>query len=515
MTILACGKRYGDRWWRPPRNIVLRDALNQHVATFGQPGSGKSVSLYHQMLQHIRAHRPFFLFDTHSDLYNQALTALVIHGWKPENVILINPADRTWGSPGIDLLECAEDQEPFEVVSELIGAFKAIWWESWGARMEDIFSNCLLSLQESQLTLSEAERFLTDETFRDAIVQRLENLEVKAYWHDHFGNLKETERRTWVESSRNKISSFLAHPAIRSVFSQVGSTVRFADAMNQGKAVLINLSRNHLKEARGLFGALLLAKISLAILSRESIPPEKRIPVTLYCDEQPEYFLPQFCLAIAAGSRKFGISYRVFAQSPAQYREHIDVLLATCGTTVAFNLDSKGAERLARELFTFTGRRIKVQERDFWGLIGRPQHYLVQEEVQHAINELTTQHVGECYIRIRGKHDTGNPYIATVPHITFPTPDPEAEAAFAEASARIYYRSQLEIDHARQQRLANVVSGRSLDTSPGDDLELEEQIVISHGDYHATESRTKHKRRTARKGLAAHAKKSHPLPSNK
>lgn len=456
--ILAYGYRYGAPWWRKffPRPIELKGALslNQHLLCFGQPGSGKSAFLYFQLEQDAKAHRPFILFDVHSDLFRQALATLIFHHWQPEDVVIIDPTDRRWGSPGINVLE--SNGEPYEeIVSELLGALKAIWKDAWGHRTEDLMRNTFMALCEKNLTLGESELFLTDATFRSPIVQELKNQKVKHFWQHHFAELRESEQRTFIEAPRNKLSEFLSHPALEAIFSQTTSTINFTKSMNEGKAVLVNLSRNHLKESRGLFGALLLAKLALAILSRENITLEKRVPVTLYCDEAHEYFIRDFCLLIAAAARKFQISYRVFFQSISQYQsEDVDILFATCATQVAFNLARKDAERMARELFTFSGHRfIKHQDRDVWGPKGNPTYYSIQEEQEHAITELTTQNVGECYIRIKGPDDNGNPYIATVPKVEYPTISPEQEHAFREASAAIYYTPTEKINQERQARL--------------------------------------------------------------
>ena len=77
----------------------------------------------------------------------------------------------------------------------------------------------------------------------------------------------------------------------------------------------------------------------------------------------------------------------------------------------------------------------------------------MQEEYEHAIKELTTQKVGECYIRIKGPKDDGSPYVAAVPKIEYPTIDPEQEATFREASAAIYNTPAEKIQEDRRQRL--------------------------------------------------------------
>ena len=75
------------------------------------------------------------------------------------------------------------------------------------------------------------------------------------------------------------------------------------------------------------------------------------------------------------------------------------------------------------------------------------------EELENAITELTTQKQGECYSRIKDPNDTGDPFIAEVPRVTFPTPDPEKEEEFRRASAAAFYMPTEEIETARQERI--------------------------------------------------------------
>ncbi len=454
--ILAYGKKFGDPWWRRTNPIVLT-GLSRHIATWGLPGTGKSSALLYQVLQNIEHHQSFILFDTHSDLFLQVLTALIEYNYPPASVVIIDPTHQTSGAVGIHLFETEPGQTGYEVIDELLGAFKQIWRDSWGARMEDILRNSFLALQEAGLTLAEAERFLTDSSFRAAVVHTLKNEDVRAYFQGHFAQLKESEQRFFVEAARNKLSAFLGSPYIKPIFAQTRSTVRLAELMNQGTCILVNLSRNHLKEARGLFGALILAKLSLAILSRESLPQAQRLPVNVFCDEAHEYFVRD-CLNIAAGSRKFGVSYRIFSQGVSQYHEDdADILFSTIGTQIVFNVDRKSAERLAKELFAPDGKKIKYVERDFWGPKGHPQYYSVQEEFEHYIAEITTQRVGECYIKIKGEPDP-RPYFATIPQVTFPQRNLEREEAFRRESAEIHYKPLQEIEEERKQRLARFLS---------------------------------------------------------
>lgn len=449
--IVGVGKKLDAPWYQCNRPFTTKGAQNQHALILGGSGSGKTNALAFLAGQDAELHRGHIIIDTHGVLVENHAEKLLENTWRPEDLVFINPTDQRWGSPGINLLEVLPEQHPFEVIAETTDAFHSLFSESTGYRMQDLLRKTFLALQEAQLTLTEAELFLTSADFRARVVATLANQDVKGFW-TNFENLKPTDQRLIVEAPRNKLSAVLSHPALKNFLGQSTSTIDFAKIMNENKCCLINLSRNHLKqEARSLLGALILSRIVLATLSRETIPQEQRVPCTLYCDEVAEYFYPEFFTAIATGARKFQVAMKLFAQSPGQFGEHADILFTNCATITSFNVDRKGAERLVKELFVFTGARVKFQpEHDH----ARPLYYSIQEEQEGFITQLTTQHPGECIIKIRGAKDNGNPYIASVPLVTPPPIKREQQEEFLQASAAVCYRSQDQINEDRRQRLA-------------------------------------------------------------
>jgi hypothetical protein len=248
--ILAYGTRYGDPWWRRSRPIRLEGAHNNHLLCLGAPGVGKSSALYYQLEQLVQARHGFMLLDTHVDLYLQALRCLMHYGWDPSDVVLIDPTS-PYGVPTLNVFEHEPGAIAYETVDELLGAFKAMWADAWGHRTEDLFRNAFLALQEVGLTLTEVEDFLTNAAFRAAVVEQLTTTQVKHFWSQHFASFRESEQHMVVEAPRNKVSGFLAHPALRAMFGAGQSTIRLAELMNQGKAVLVNLSRHRLKRVVG------------------------------------------------------------------------------------------------------------------------------------------------------------------------------------------------------------------------------------------------------------------------
>jgi len=401
------------------------------------------------------------LFDPHGDLYANTLSFIAHKVFGSDNrqdladrLCLIEPTNMRHGSVGINLLEREADQLPYEIVAELIAAFHSIWRDAWGARLEDILRNGCLALQEMGLTLIEMPRLLMDTGFRQFIVSQLTNEDVKLYFQQQFQGFSPVDQRTFIESSRNKISAFISNPYLKPILSQAASTIRFSDLMNEGKIVLINLSRAKLKtESRRLFGSLLFAKLLMATLSRDSIPEPKRTPVNIYVDEVHEIFSKDLFLPILEGGRKYKVTLAgLFHQSLSQLDpDDVDIVLGNTSIQVCFQIGRRDAERMAKEFWSFTGKRIKHEDRDLWGAKGKPTYYSVQEELEHAISELMRQGVRECYIKIKDG-TTAEPWIAVAPEVQYPPSHPEWEDALCEISASRYNRSLDDIEAEVRER---------------------------------------------------------------
>ena len=104
--------------------------------------------------------------------------------------------------------------------------------------MADIFTNTLRLLQANNLTLAEAVQVLTDDEFVRKLLPNVTDESVRSFWQDHFLKLDKRERRSWIESSRNKLNAFCnSNPYLLPIFSQTKSTISFRRAMDEGMII--------------------------------------------------------------------------------------------------------------------------------------------------------------------------------------------------------------------------------------------------------------------------------------
>lgn len=340
--------------------LIQLKGINQehrasHCYIIGQTGVGKTKFIESLILQDIEWERPFCLIDPHVDLYN-AVKAHFIARYDPEllarNIILIDPTDPRHTAT-FNPLEVSEETTPVEVANELIYVFKKLWADSWGNRMEDIMRWSMVALSEQGLTLYELPPLLTDLVFRDRVINKVQDEQCRFFFEQRLGQQTKKTQNEWTESTLNKLSALLSDHRLRPIFLASKSSFNIRrDFFDQGKTILVKLDRGRLKGSADLLGALLIAKIQLAALSRSDIPEEEREPRHLYIDEVQNFATDSFA-QILSETRKYGL----FLTIAHQYRSQLDkslreAALTNCGIQICFRLNREDSSELAKEVMT-------------------------------------------------------------------------------------------------------------------------------------------------------------------
>jgi hypothetical protein len=146
-----------------------------HFYIVGASGTGKSKFLEFLIRQDIAKGNGFGVIDPHGDLVEDVKGYLALTLPKEvleEKVVLIDPTDEKY-TVAFNPLEKLEGVSSAEIAAELVEAFKKIWIDAWGARMEDLLRNTLIALIEADLTLDNLPRFLIDDDFRENVLERV------------------------------------------------------------------------------------------------------------------------------------------------------------------------------------------------------------------------------------------------------------------------------------------------------------------------------------------------------
>jgi hypothetical protein len=288
------------------------------------------------------------------------------------DVVSFDVADRRHPL-GFNILDCS-DPDRFALVADgVVSAFKKVFGlsEAETPRLISILRNSLLTLVEMPgTTLHDIGRLLTEEPYRALAIRRVSNPVVKAYWVHRFGKWTRSERTKAVEAVLNKVDSFATTPLLQRIVGQPRNGLNLRRAMDEGRIVLVNLSKGSVGEdAANMLGSLLVTQLQLDAMSRADLPPHDRRPFFVYIDEFQNFATESFP-AILSEARKFGLgliaAHQYLDQVPP---ETAKALFGNVGTLISFQVGADDAELLARQ---FSRDKGDIQERD---LINLPRYH--------------------------------------------------------------------------------------------------------------------------------------------
>jgi hypothetical protein len=328
--------------------IKQTDRLS-HMYVIGKTGTGKSTLLETLASQDITAGRGMMLIDPHGDLAERVARAVPAH--RREDVIYFNMPDPTQPF-GYNPLKHVREDKISLAASGLLEAFKKMWPDAWGVRMEHVLRNALLTLLEQcEATLGDILKILDDKSFRSAAIARIKNEQVRQYWiteYDHYPSRLKAEA---IAPIQNKVGAFLADPALRRVLTSPEKPLQIRRIMDEGKILIVNLARGQLGEdTTSLLGALLVTTAALAAFSRAEVETADRRPFFVYPDEF-QSFTTRSLASMTAELRKYGIGIVAAHQYLTQVEPPvIDAVLGNAGTVICFRLSAQDAVAIAREL---------------------------------------------------------------------------------------------------------------------------------------------------------------------
>ena len=375
--------------------VVPGDYRSTHMYVVGASGAGKSSLLKNLILQDLQSKMGLCVIDPHGDLITDSIAHLgerkaqtiVLDMADMEHMLSYNPLERKSGVPVA------------EQVSRLILAFKRVWADSWGARMEDILRHTLALLIEHGLTLREFERVLVDADLRAMLLETTETETTSDFFHGRYNTWNSKERQLWIESSLNKVSAFLADPRIGARLGQPKSGFNIKDIMDTGGVLFVNLAKGRLGGSADLFGALLMADIETSFLTREA---GQRRPFALYADEFQNIATDSFSTVLTE-ARKFGLCLTMAHQSLKQLDDQlVALILGNAQTQVYFRVARQDAERLAKES---SNMKAQLEEKEDHLMQEPVNKFSLSEMWEVAFHNLASLQPREAFTMIKGAMD--------------------------------------------------------------------------------------------------------------
>lgn len=324
------------------------DILMRHLAVVGATGSGKSTLLLTLLTEAIRTGLGATLIDPHGDLVDDVLAR--VPDEMASRVVVLRLADRDHPR-GFNILERRTPDEAQLVTSEFVDMLEDLWPRFCGPKMQHYLRHGLLTLLSSAdtVTVIELVRILTDDAFRQPYVDALKDPLLRAFWANEWPGPRERERDASIKAVLNKLGAFVAYEQIRNVVGQGTSTIRPRTIMDEGKVLLVDLSRVGGDNA-SLFGAMLISRYYIDAVGRQGTPLATRRPHLLVVDEAQRFDTRSLGRLLVEG-RKFFLGEVLASQSLAGLGERLRGTLLTNAASVALLSPGQDDIRAVGQLF--------------------------------------------------------------------------------------------------------------------------------------------------------------------
>lgn len=326
------------------------DQRRRHLYIVGQTGTGKSTLLQNLIQQDLAAGEGLALLDPHGDLA-EAVLAHVPRS-RTNDLVYLNPADDERPIGFNPLSQVSDDLKPI-VADGVVSAFRHVWPDSWGPRLDYILTNAVRALLDVPgSTLLMLPRMLIDEPFRVGLIEHhVGDPLIRSFWLNEYAGYSDSFRTEAIAPIQNKIGKALMAPRLRNMLAQPKSTITLRRLMDERAIVICNLSKGRLGESIAhLLGALLATAFSQAALSRADAPAASRRTFHLYADEFQSFATESFSL-ILSEARKYGltltIAHQYLDQLPAPLRAAV---FGNVGSILALRTGAPDAPILTEQI---------------------------------------------------------------------------------------------------------------------------------------------------------------------
>lgn len=332
---------------------------SRHTHLIGSTGTGKSKVIEHMVRQDIIAGRGLCLLDPHGTLADKIEQWCALRGLgRLRRIHVIRPGDSDV-IPGFNPLRSV----PGEAMSVRVDAMVAACAQAWNVRdlsetprLQKVIQALFYALLARGLTLAEGPALLRahdPEGVRRALTEGLPDPIFQIVW-DELNSLSRRDFAEQVESTLNRLTRFLAAPAMRLVVGQRDRTIDFRKAMDQGEVIIVNLGATlafSYENARVL-GTLLINDLFLSALGRDEATARRR-PFSLYIDEAYDY-LSGDVEKMLDQTRKFGLHAILAHQRLGQLKERgegiYSAVMSITNKIVLGGLSDDDAAILAKEI---------------------------------------------------------------------------------------------------------------------------------------------------------------------
>lgn len=331
----------------------------RHLYVIGQTGTGKSGLIHELARQDIMAGKGVCVVDPHGSLVDGILEC--IPKSRAEDVIYFDPSDVA-RPIGLNMLEAQTPAEMDFVTQEMISIFYKLVSDPAmiGPMFEHNMRNAMFTLmhdRENPGTIAEIPRIFTDPEFQRYKVAKVTDPMVRQFWEKEMAKTSDFHKSEMLGYLISKVGRFVENSMMRNIIGQPASGWNFREVMDDGKILLVNLSKGKIGEINSnLLGLIIVSKLQMAAFARADQPSETLKDFYLYIDEF-QNFITDSISTILSEARKYKLNLTMAHQYLGQIRQKqgqesaiLDAVLGNVGTLVSFRIGVEDAETIAKQM---------------------------------------------------------------------------------------------------------------------------------------------------------------------
>jgi hypothetical protein len=334
----------------------------RHTYILGRTGGGKSWLIANMAIQDVKNGEGLCVIDPHGDLIQDILERVPKE--RAEDVILFEPHDMD-RPMGLNMLEIDSEEQKDFAVQEMISIFYKLVTDPamLGPMFEHNMRNAMLTLmadEEHPGTITDIPRIFTDTDFQKYKIAKVKDPVVRLFWEKEMAKTSDFHKSEMLGYLISKVGRFVENAMMRNIVGQPKSAFNFRKVMDEGKILLVNLSKGRTGEINAkLLGLILVSKIQMAAMSRADVPESERRDFYLYVDEFQNFITDAFA-SILSEARKYHLGLVIAHQYLAQLQSQAgaqgagssdlkDAVFGNAGTFITFRTGAEDAEILAKE----------------------------------------------------------------------------------------------------------------------------------------------------------------------
>ena len=346
---------------------IRREDRRRHLYAVGKSGVGKSKLLELLVNHDIQEGHGVAVLDPHGDLVDDILR--YIPKERIDDVIVFDPTDTEFPI-AFNPLEKVDPAYKMQLTIGILDIFKKLFGTNWSDRLEHVLRYTILALLDSpNTTVLSILKMLSDKSYRQKIVARIEDNVVKSFWVSEFAAWSEKYDADAITPLLNKVGQFVATNMMRNVVGQPETKFDIRDVMDNKKILLMKVSKGLLGEENSqLMGAMIITKIYQAAMSRADIPEAQRSDFYFYVDEFQNFATDTF-YEIMSEARKYHLNLTIAHQYMGQLSQKIrQTVFGNVGSMVSFRVGAEDAAVMAEEFSPIFKERdiINLGVREFY-----------------------------------------------------------------------------------------------------------------------------------------------------